>query len=134
HRLGAVERDVRDAVALLVDDWRQWISSMAVCGKLSRPMAATYPVKDKVVMVTGAARGIGAEAARQLAGRGARVALVGLEPEELQGVAGQCGPEAAWFEADVTDRGAVAAAVAGTVDRFGKLDVVVANEIGRAHV
>jgi NAD(P)-dependent dehydrogenase (short-subunit alcohol dehydrogenase family) len=87
----------------------------------------SYPIEGKVVLVTGAARGIGAETARQLARRGARVALAGLEPEELQKVAGECGAEAAWFETDVTDRAAVEAAVAGTLDRFGKLDVVISN-------
>lgn len=87
----------------------------------------SYPIGGKVVLVTGAARGIGAEAARQLAGRGARVALAGLEPEELERVAGECGAEAAWFEVDVTDRAAVEAAVAGTLEQFGRLDVVVSN-------
>src|SRR5436190_8912516 len=90
-------------------------------------MAVSYPIDGRVVLVTGAARGIGAEAARRLAGRGARVALVGLEPEELERVAAQCGPDAAWFEADFTDADAIGAAVAGTVERFGGLDAVVAN-------
>jgi NAD(P)-dependent dehydrogenase (short-subunit alcohol dehydrogenase family) len=43
-----------------------------------------YDVRDRVVFVTGAARGIGAEAARRLADRGAYVSLVGLEPELLE--------------------------------------------------
>jgi hypothetical protein len=61
------------------------------------------PISGQVVFVTGAARGIGAAAAKQLAARGAKLALVGLEPDELQQVAAACGPNAAWFEADVTD-------------------------------
>jgi NAD(P)-dependent dehydrogenase (short-subunit alcohol dehydrogenase family) len=89
--------------------------------------AATYPVSGKVVLITGAARGIGAAGARALAARGARVALVGLEPELLAEVADEIGENAAWFEADVTDRAAIDAAVAGTVERFGGLDVVIAN-------
>jgi NAD(P)-dependent dehydrogenase (short-subunit alcohol dehydrogenase family) len=88
---------------------------------------SAYSVQGKVVLVTGAARGIGAEAARQLARKGARLSLVGLEREELERVAAECGPEAAWFEADVTDRAAMDEAVAGTVERFGGLDVAVAN-------
>lgn len=89
--------------------------------------STTRPINGQVVFITGAARGIGAAAAQQLAARGAKVALVGLEPEELQKVAATCGPDAAWFEADVTDRAAIEAAVAGTVERFGGIDVVIAN-------
>jgi NAD(P)-dependent dehydrogenase (short-subunit alcohol dehydrogenase family) len=84
-------------------------------------------VIGQVAFITGAARGIGAETARRLAGRGARVALVGLEPEELAAVAAECGPSAAWFEADVTDPAGLRAAVDGTVERFGGIDVCVAN-------
>jgi NAD(P)-dependent dehydrogenase (short-subunit alcohol dehydrogenase family) len=86
-----------------------------------------YDVRDKVVLVTGAARGIGAEAARRLAKRGARVSLVGLEPKLLAQVAGEIGSGAAWFEADVTDWDALRGAVDGTVERFGGIDVVIAN-------
>jgi NAD(P)-dependent dehydrogenase (short-subunit alcohol dehydrogenase family) len=86
-----------------------------------------YDVRDKVVLVTGAARGIGAEAARRLAKRGAHVSLVGLEPELLAQVADEIGPEAAWFEADVTDWDALGRAVDATVERFGGIDVVIAN-------
>jgi NAD(P)-dependent dehydrogenase (short-subunit alcohol dehydrogenase family) len=81
----------------------------------------------KSVLITGAARGIGAELARQAAARGARVALVGLEPEQLATVADELGPEHLWVEADVTDAEALKAAVQRTVDTFGGLDIVVAN-------
>ena len=81
----------------------------------------------KSVLITGAARGIGAALARKAAARGARVALVGLEPEELARVADELGPEHLWVEADVTDPEALEAAVQRTVDTFGGLDVVVAN-------
>jgi NAD(P)-dependent dehydrogenase (short-subunit alcohol dehydrogenase family) len=55
------------------------------------------------------------------------VALVGLEPDLLAAVAGECGPDAAWFEADVTDPGSLGDAVDGAVERFGGLDVCIAN-------
>ena len=84
------------------------------------------PVRGKTVLITGAARGIGAETARRLAARGAQLSLVGLEPELLESVAAECG-DAAWFEADVTDHAALDAAVEGTVDRFGGIDIVMAN-------
>ena len=86
-----------------------------------------WSIKGKTVFITGAARGIGAESARRLAARGANVALVGLEPEELERVAAQCGRNAAWFECDVTNRQALAAAVEGAVERFGGIDVCMEN-------
>jgi NAD(P)-dependent dehydrogenase (short-subunit alcohol dehydrogenase family) len=84
-------------------------------------------VKGKVVLITGAARGIGAGLARRMAAQGAKVALVGLEPDELKRVAAECGPGAAVWEADVTSWDALETAVAGVVDHFGGIDVVVAN-------
>jgi NAD(P)-dependent dehydrogenase (short-subunit alcohol dehydrogenase family) len=87
----------------------------------------SWELPGRTVFVTGAARGIGAETARRAAAAGANVALVGLEPEELARVAGQCGPNAAPFECDVTDWQALERAVEGTVERFGGIDVVMAN-------
>ena len=79
------------------------------------------------MLITGAARGIGAETARRLVAKGARVSLVGLEPDRLAALAGELGDRAVWFEADVTDQDAVDGAVAGTVAAFGGIDVVLAN-------
>jgi NAD(P)-dependent dehydrogenase (short-subunit alcohol dehydrogenase family) len=81
----------------------------------------------QVVVITGAARGVGALLARKLAARGATLALVGLEPAELQGVAESIGPRAAWWTADVTDRAAMTAVAEEVGERFGRVDVVVAN-------
>jgi NAD(P)-dependent dehydrogenase (short-subunit alcohol dehydrogenase family) len=90
-------------------------------------MAEHYDVSGKVVLITGAARGIGAEAARQLYAKGAQVSLVGIEPELLEQRAQELGPRAAWFEADVTDTDALRRSVDATVERFGGIDVVIAN-------
>ncbi|WP_371500843.1 SDR family oxidoreductase [Kitasatospora sp. NBC_00374] len=84
-------------------------------------------IAGQVVVVTGAARGVGALTARRLAQRGARVALVGLEPAELKAVAAQCGPEASSWEADVTDLEALSATARAVKDRYGRIDTVVAN-------
>lgn len=84
-------------------------------------------LSGRSVLITGAARGIGAALARAVAARGASVALVGLEPELLASLADELGPGSLWVEADVTDPEALAAAVRRTVDTFGGLDVVVAN-------
>ena len=86
-----------------------------------------WSVRGKTVFITGAARGLGAETARRVAARGANVALVGLEPEELERVAAQCGSNTTWCECDVTDTDALARAVEGTLEHFGRIDVVMAN-------
>ena len=86
-----------------------------------------WEINGRTVLITGAARGIGAETAVRLHEGGANVALVGLEPELLEHLAARLGDRAAWFEADVTDAAAVERAVAGAVQRFGGVDVAVAN-------
>ncbi|MBM9505062.1 SDR family oxidoreductase [Actinacidiphila acididurans] len=81
----------------------------------------------RVAVVTGAARGVGAQLARRLSARGARVALVGLEPEEMKKVAASLDGEAVTWAADVTDRQVMARVAEEVVGRFGRVDVVVAN-------
>ncbi|MFJ4847355.1 MULTISPECIES: SDR family oxidoreductase [unclassified Streptomyces] len=81
----------------------------------------------QVVVVTGAARGVGALLARTLAARGARLALVGLEPDELKAVAAEIGPGTGHWTADVTDREAMARVAEEVVERYGRVDAVVAN-------
>ncbi|MFI6350611.1 SDR family oxidoreductase [Streptomyces sp. NPDC050560] len=81
----------------------------------------------RVAVVTGAARGVGELLARKLSARGARLALVGLEAEELERVEGQLYGEAAHWFADVTDAAAMARVAAEVGERFGRVDVVVAN-------
>jgi NAD(P)-dependent dehydrogenase (short-subunit alcohol dehydrogenase family) len=88
---------------------------------------ARNDVDGKVVVITGAARGIGAGLAERLAARGARVALVGLEAEELEQVADKLGDNAHAWEADVTDWAALEKATTEIVERFGRIDVVIAN-------
>ena len=93
---------------------------------MRRRSAAAIPLEGRRVLITGAARGIGAGTARRLHARGARVALAGLEPELLAPVAAECG-DAPWFECDVTDREQVERAVEEAVTRLGGLDVAIAN-------
>jgi NAD(P)-dependent dehydrogenase (short-subunit alcohol dehydrogenase family) len=90
---------------------------------------ATYDVSGKVVLITGGARGIGNALARQLRARGALIAVVDLRPDDVDLAVEALGgdPVAVGFHADVTDRGAMQRVVAQTVERFGGLDVVVAN-------
>lgn len=90
-------------------------------------MAARFDLNGKVAMVTGGARGIGLATAEELARRGCSVAIIDLEPEASAAAAETLAGPALGIGADVTDRGAMQVAVAEIVDRFGGLDVVVAN-------
>jgi NAD(P)-dependent dehydrogenase (short-subunit alcohol dehydrogenase family) len=81
----------------------------------------------QVVVVTGAARGIGALLAGRLAARNAHVALLGLEPGELASVSASCGPHSRWWEVDVTDERALVDVAAAVRDAYDRIDVVVAN-------
>ncbi len=86
-----------------------------------------YDLNGKVALVTGAARGIGFETARQMHARGASVAVVDLDAGEARDAAERIGERTLGIAADVTDAGAMRAAVAETVERFGGLDVAMAN-------
>jgi len=86
-----------------------------------------YDLNGKVALVTGAARGIGFETARQMHARGASVAIVDLDAGEARDAAERIGERTLGIAADVTDAGAMRAAVAETVERFGGLDVAMAN-------
>ncbi|MEU9040275.1 MULTISPECIES: SDR family oxidoreductase [unclassified Kitasatospora] len=90
-------------------------------------MNAIPPLSAQVVVVTGAARGVGASLARKLARCGAKVALLGLEPEELKAVATQCGPDATSWEVDVTDLDALDDTARRIKEHYGRIDTVVAN-------
>ena len=93
---------------------------------------ADRDLDGKVLFITGAARGIGEETARRAAARGARVALVGMEPERLARITTELGDtygrgRFVWSECDVTDQAALDAATAHAVAELGGIDVVIAN-------
>ena len=87
----------------------------------------TSALEGKVIAITGAARGIGAELARQSAARGARVALLGMEGARLAAIAAQLGARHMWAECDVTDQRALADAFDRVRATLGGIDIVVAN-------
>jgi NAD(P)-dependent dehydrogenase (short-subunit alcohol dehydrogenase family) len=84
-------------------------------------------VSDRVVVITGAAHGIGAESARQLIAKGAFVALLDRDESAVKTLAAELGERAEGFAVDVSDAPGVDAAMAAVVRRFGGIDVVVAN-------
>ncbi|ETB11948.1 SDR family oxidoreductase [Mycobacterium avium subsp. paratuberculosis] len=85
-------------------------------------------LRDKVVFITGGARGIGAEVARRLNAKGARLVLTDLNDAELTSLAAELGEERVLTAvADVRDLSAMQAAADRAVERFGGIDVVLAN-------
>jgi NADP-dependent 3-hydroxy acid dehydrogenase YdfG len=81
-------------------------------------------------IVTGASSGIGAATARQLAELGASVALVARRQDRLEALAAEidkAGGTALVVAADITDRAQAEAAVQQTVERFGRLDILINN-------
>ena len=86
-------------------------------------------IQDKVIFITGGARGIGAEVAQRLRNKGAKLVLTDLDEAALATLAGQLGGDEHVLTAvaDVRDLPAMQAAAAKAVERFGGIDVVVAN-------
>ena len=84
----------------------------------------------KIIVITGASSGIGAELARQLARRGDKVVLAARNEDNLKQVAAQCGPEARPVVTDVTRRADVERLRDAALDAFGAVDVWV-NNAGR---
>jgi NADP-dependent 3-hydroxy acid dehydrogenase YdfG len=78
-------------------------------------------ISGKVAFITGASSGIGAAVAKALAAEGVKLALASRRPVDLEL------PDCVSVPCDVRDRAQVEEAVAATVDRFGGLDIVVAN-------
>ena len=87
-------------------------------------------IEGKVVLITGASTGIGAEVARLLAARGATVAVAARRADKLDAVVAEISKEggaAKAYTLDVTDKHQVQAVVAAVVADFGKLDVLINN-------
>jgi NAD(P)-dependent dehydrogenase (short-subunit alcohol dehydrogenase family) len=89
-------------------------------------------VAGKVVVITGAASGLGAESARRLAGEGASLLLTDLAADAGEVLAASLGPSAHFVALDVTDEAGWAAVAAATLERFGRIDGLV-NSAGVAH-
>ena len=93
-------------------------------------------MSDKVAIVTGASRGIGAAVACAFRSAGARVAITARDAEALDRLAGELGRSdghALALPADVTDPGAVAGMVERVIEEFGRLDFACNNAAGKGH-
>ncbi len=88
---------------------------------------SSLDLRDRVVLITGGARGIGFETARLARERGASVALIDLEAEAVADAASSLGGDSLGLQADVTNLGQMQDAVARTVEQLGRIDIVIAN-------
>lgn len=87
-------------------------------------------IENKVVLITGGSTGLGAETARLLGARGARIAVAARRKDKRDEVVADiaaAGGTAKAYALDVTDKGQVEAVVAAVVADFGRLDVLVNN-------
>jgi 3-oxoacyl-[acyl-carrier protein] reductase len=83
--------------------------------------------KDKIVMVTGGAAGIGRTTAEAFAREGAKLAICDVNPQAGEEAAQTLGPEASFHKVDVANEAEVAAWADATVQRYGRIDVLVNN-------
>ena len=84
-------------------------------------------MQGKVVVITGASRGIGAAAARGFAAAGAGVVLLARNSAKIVDLAAEIGPAALALRCDVADWSAVQTAMQAAVTRFGRVDVLINN-------
>jgi NAD(P)-dependent dehydrogenase (short-subunit alcohol dehydrogenase family) len=89
--------------------------------------SSRWQLADRSVLITGAAGGIGGAVAQLLAAQKAHLSLIDLRGEVLQQFASNLGGNILSQEVDITQPDALNAAVAATLDRFGRLDVAVIN-------
>ena len=84
-------------------------------------------LENKVVIVTGASSGIGEAIARELAHAGCKVMLAARREERLKSLVQELGDGVAYYGTDVTDVKQVQEMAKATLDRFGKIDVMINN-------
>jgi NAD(P)-dependent dehydrogenase (short-subunit alcohol dehydrogenase family) len=82
---------------------------------------------DRVVLITGAASGIGAATALELVAQGGIPVLVDCDAEPLAQMAQRCGPQTLYWVADVTQLQAMQEVVDKTISKLGRIDIVFAN-------
>jgi NAD(P)-dependent dehydrogenase (short-subunit alcohol dehydrogenase family) len=91
---------------------------------------ARYPLRDKVVVITGGSRGLGLVLARYVCARGGNVALIARDSEELARAKADLAPRAGktlTIQCDLLDSGQIQSAVRQIIDRFSKIDILINN-------
>jgi citronellol/citronellal dehydrogenase len=88
-------------------------------------------LKDQVALITGGGTGLGKATALELARCGAKVLIAGRRAEVLEQAVAEIGPTADWIAGDIRERGEAEQIVASTLERAGRLDVLVNNAGGQ---
>jgi len=88
-------------------------------------------LKDQVALVTGGGTGLGKATALELARCGAKVLIAGRRAEVLEEAVAEIGPTADWIAGDIREGGEAERIVASTLERAGRLDVLVNNAGGQ---
>ena len=84
-------------------------------------------LKDKVALITGGAAGIGKATAARFAQEGARVVICDVDRKAGETTLAELGPDAAFFQVDVTDRASVDDWVESVLHKYGRIDILVNN-------
>jgi NAD(P)-dependent dehydrogenase (short-subunit alcohol dehydrogenase family) len=90
----------------------------------------SYPLREKVVLITGGSRGLGLVLARHICARGGNVALIARDAEELARAKSDLATRpntVMTIQCDLLDSGQIQAAVRRVIDRFGKIDILINN-------
>jgi len=90
----------------------------------------SYPLRSKVVVITGGSRGLGLVLARYVCARGGNVALIARDPDELARAKADLAPHGSvvlTIECDLLDSGQIRSAIRRIIDRFGKIDILINN-------
>src|SRR5713101_8139730 len=91
---------------------------------------ALFSYRDKVALITGGSRGLGLEIARQICARGAKVALIARDAEELARAKTELdrfATEVLTIQCDLLESAQIQSAVQQTLQRFGKIDILINN-------
>jgi len=90
----------------------------------------SYPLREKVVLITGGSRGLGLVLARHICARGGHVALIARDAEELARAKSDLATRRSTvmtIQCDLLDSEQIQAAVRRVIDRFGKIDILINN-------